>query len=66
MTKWLGYGPEHNTWEPEVNLKNCPELLTKYWASVRSKDDAKEHKKKDKARRRVKAKRTGNLKRTIV
>ncbi len=66
LIKWKGYGHEHNTWEPEANLKNCPELLTDYWASVRSKDDAKQHKKKDKARKRVKAKRTGKLKRTVA
>lgn len=30
LVKWLGYGPEHNTWEPERNL-NCDELIAKYW-----------------------------------
>ena len=31
LVKWLGYNPEHNTWEPEANLSNCPELIKKYW-----------------------------------
>ncbi len=25
--KWLGYGPEHNSWEPEANLTSCSEVL---------------------------------------
>lgn len=27
FVKWLGYGPAHNTWEPEKNLINCSEVL---------------------------------------
>ena len=27
LLKWLGYGPAHNTWEPEKNLINCSEVL---------------------------------------
>lgn len=34
LVKWLGYGPEHNTWEPESNLTNCDELLTAYWTWI--------------------------------
>jgi hypothetical protein len=30
--KWLGYGPEHCTWEPESQLKNAQECLDNYWA----------------------------------
>lgn len=30
LIKWLGYGPEHNSWEPERNL-NCDELVATYW-----------------------------------
>jgi hypothetical protein len=29
--KWVGYGPEHCTWEPERNMKNSPEMLDVYW-----------------------------------
>ena len=33
LVKWLGYGPEHNTWEPESNLTNCSEVLQAFWDS---------------------------------
>ena len=32
LIKWLGYGLEHNSWEPESNLS--PEVLKEYWDSV--------------------------------
>lgn len=53
LVKWLGYAPEHNTWEPEANLANCPEVLTEYWATVKHAEALK----KTKTRRRLKAKR---------
>ena len=33
LVRWAGYGPEHDTWEPEVNLKNCPDILHDYCVS---------------------------------
>ena len=35
LVKWLGYGPEHNTWEPEANLTNCSEVLPTFWDAAR-------------------------------
>lgn len=29
---WLGYGPEHSTWEPLGNLVNCPDKITEFWS----------------------------------
>jgi hypothetical protein len=64
LVKWLGYGPEHNTWEPQANLSNCPEMLSEYWASVKATDLIRHEKHKAmNARKRVKAKRSGKLKR---
>ncbi len=31
MVRWLGYGPEHNTWEEELNLENAPGSVADYW-----------------------------------
>ena len=30
LIKWLGYGVEHNTWEPEECLTHCAQLLKQY------------------------------------
>ncbi len=30
LVSWEGYGPEHNTWDPESNLANCPDILRVY------------------------------------
>jgi hypothetical protein len=31
LIPWKGYGPEHNSWEPEANVANAPEKLAEYW-----------------------------------
>jgi hypothetical protein len=28
--KWVGYGAEHNSWEPARHLTNAPEKVTAY------------------------------------
>jgi hypothetical protein len=28
---WKGYGVEHNSWEPESNVVNAPEIVADYW-----------------------------------
>ena len=38
LIKWLGYGPEHNTWEPDKNLANCPAILQKYLTELHATD----------------------------
>ena len=31
LVHWLGFGPEHATWEPLRNLKNAPERIQEFW-----------------------------------
>ena len=31
LVQWEGYGSEHNTWEPECNLKNAPDKVQAFW-----------------------------------
>ena len=35
LVHWTGYGPEHDTWEPEAHLANSSEVLREYWETVR-------------------------------
>jgi hypothetical protein len=34
LVRWQGCAPEHDTWEPESNLTNCPDVIKAYWQSV--------------------------------
>jgi hypothetical protein len=34
LVKWMGFGCEHNTWEPQENLTGCAEALQDYWKLV--------------------------------
>lgn len=34
LLKWKGYSIHYNSWEPEANVANCPELLGQYWQQV--------------------------------
>jgi len=34
LVKWLGYGHEHNSWEPEANCLNAPKALNDYWEFI--------------------------------
>jgi hypothetical protein len=31
LIAWKGYGPEHNSWEPEKNVVNALEKISEYW-----------------------------------
>ena len=35
LVSWTGYGPEHETWEPEGNLQNCRDKIQAYWDKLR-------------------------------
>ena len=30
LVRWTGYGPEHDTWEPETALQNCQNMVQAY------------------------------------
>ena len=42
LVRWLGYGPEHDTWEPKENLQNCQESLGRYCKSLQQTQSAHE------------------------
>jgi hypothetical protein len=31
---WKGYGQEHNSWEPEANVANAPDVIGEYWQRI--------------------------------
>ena len=42
--KWLGYGPEHCTWEPESHLQNAQDAIKDYWDLHKQLQIAQHHK----------------------
>jgi hypothetical protein len=34
LISWKGYGLEHNSWEPEANVANAPDLIGEYWQRI--------------------------------
>ena len=41
LIKWLGYGPEHNSWEPITSM-NCDELVAEYWEATHAAQRARD------------------------
>jgi hypothetical protein len=46
--KWEGYGPEHCSWEPYKNLKNCKAMLDAYWRRQSPDSDSQPPRKRSK------------------
>ncbi|WRT68660.1 uncharacterized protein IL334_005639 [Kwoniella shivajii] len=32
LVSWKGYGPEHNTWEPEDHVAHANDIVSRYWS----------------------------------
>jgi hypothetical protein len=45
LIKWLGYGPEHNSWEPESSM-TCDELIAEYWEATHAAQRARDRKRR--------------------
>ena len=47
LVKWKGYSSDQNTWEPEINLRTCREVIDEYNENL-SKRPIVKHKSSDK------------------
>ena len=36
LVKWLGIGPEHDSWEPDSKMTNCSKVMQTVWDTQRS------------------------------
>ncbi|ORY29693.1 hypothetical protein BCR39DRAFT_168420 [Naematelia encephala] len=41
LVSWRGYGPEHNTWEPQEHVEHAQDVVTAYW-NTRPKTNSKQ------------------------
>ena len=37
LVHWRGSGSDHDSWEPDVNLKNAPQIVQSYWDGLKAK-----------------------------
>ncbi len=37
LVRWTGFEPEHDTWEPEAAMRNCPAVVLNYWKEQKQK-----------------------------
>jgi len=50
LIRWTGYGPEHNTWEPQSNMAGATEAIAEYWDLISSKRTAQDEAKRKRKR----------------